>query len=150
MAGLLIGDVARRFGLTTSAIRYYERAGLLPPPARSSGQRRYESRALGRVRMIQIARQAGFSISETRLFLTGFSGITTPSARWRALAERKLAELNALTARMDTMKNLLESGFRCDCPRIEDCERAIANFERRAATRANMSPVAARLRDKTS
>jgi MerR family transcriptional regulator, redox-sensitive transcriptional activator SoxR len=131
MAGLLIGDIARRVGLTTSAIRYYERAGLLPPPARHSGQRRYEPQAVGRVRMIQIARQAGFSIAETRLFLTGFSAATAPNARWRALAERKLAEFDSLITRVESMKTLLESGFRCECPRIEDCERAIAAFEKR-------------------
>ena len=120
MTGLLIGDVARRYGLTTSAIRYYEKAGLLPPPARASGQRRYEPRALGRIRMIQIARQAGFSVSETRLFLTGFAAVTAPSARWKALAERKLAELNALVTRVATMKTLLESSFRCNCRRIAE------------------------------
>jgi MerR family redox-sensitive transcriptional activator SoxR len=136
MAGLLIGDVAKRFGLNTSAIRYYERAGLLPPPARASGQRRYEAQAIGRLRIIQVARRAGFSIAETRVFLTGFSPATGPNARWRALAERKVAELNAQAARMETMKSLLESSFRCDCRRIEDCERLIARCDARAGTRA--------------
>jgi DNA-binding transcriptional MerR regulator len=135
MAGLLIGDVAQRFGLSASALRYYERAGLLPPPGRSSGQRRYEPQALGRIRMIQIAREAGFSISETRLFLTGFTATTAPNARWRALAERKLSELSTLMTRVESMKQLLEASFRCDCRRIEDCERAIARCEKRGRTR---------------
>lgn len=135
MTGLLIGDVAKRFGLATSAIRYYEKAGLLPAPARSSGQRRYESHALGRIRMIQIAREAGFSIAETRAFLTGFTAATAPNARWRALAERKLADLNTLLTRVESMKTLLESSFRCSCRQIGDCERAIATSEKCRRTR---------------
>jgi MerR family redox-sensitive transcriptional activator SoxR len=146
MTGILIGDVARRCGLTTAAIRYYEKAGLLLPPGRASGQRRYEPRALGRIRMIQIARQAGFSISETRLFLTGFTAVTAPSARWKALAERKLVQLNALVARVDTMKTLLESSFRCDCRRIEDCEQAIARCERSGGGLGRTASPAARRR----
>jgi DNA-binding transcriptional MerR regulator len=98
---------------------------LLPRPARQSGQRHYASAAVGRLRMIQIAREAGFTISETRTFLSGFSATTPPAARWRSLAERKLAELETPIARAAQMKALLESSFRCGCLRIEDCERAI-------------------------
>ena len=43
MKALSIGEVARRTGVRTSAIRYYEDAGILPKPARSSGHRRYDA-----------------------------------------------------------------------------------------------------------
>jgi DNA-binding transcriptional MerR regulator len=125
-----IGELAQAAGLAPSAIRYYERAGLLPKPARQSGQRRYGAQAAARLRMIQLARAAGFTISETRTFLSGFSPATTPAARWRALAERKLAELEAQARRIERMKTLLESSFHCGCLRIEDCERAIAACDR--------------------
>ena len=125
MSNLPIGALARSTGLAASAIRYYEKAGLLPRPARQSGQRRYSAAAVGRLRMIQIAREAGFTIAETRTFLSGFSASTPPAARWRSLAQRKLAELDELIARAARMKALLESSFRCDCLRIDDCERAI-------------------------
>ena len=121
-----IGEVARAAGIAPSAIRYYEQAGLLPKPARQSGQRRYGAETAARLRIIQLARDAGFTIAETRTFLSGFSQATPPAARWRALAERKLAELDAQTLRIARMKTLLESSFRCGCLRIEDCERAIA------------------------
>jgi MerR family redox-sensitive transcriptional activator SoxR len=123
---MAIGELARAAGLTASAIRYYEQAGLLPRPARQSGQRRYGPEAAARLRIIQLAREAGFTIAETRTFLSGFSQATTPAARWRALAERKLAELEAQSRRIAGMKALLESSFHCGCLRIEDCERAIA------------------------
>lgn len=121
-----IGAVARAAGLAPSAVRYYEKAGLLPRPARQSGQRRYGAEAAARLRIIQLARDAGFTIAETRTFLSGFSLGTTPAARWRALAGRKLAELEAQSRRIERMKTLLESSFHCGCLRIEDCERAIA------------------------
>jgi MerR family redox-sensitive transcriptional activator SoxR len=77
--------------------------------------------------VVRIALDAGFTIRETRTFLTGFDVSTKPSARWRALASRKLVEVDAQMERARRMKALLESSFRCGCPRIEDCERAIAS-----------------------
>ncbi len=125
-SGLSIGQVARAAELAPSAIRYYEKAGLLPKPGRQSGQRRYGAETAARLRIIQLARAAGFTIAETRTFLSGFSPATTPAARWRTLAGRKLAELEAQSQRIARMKRLLESSFHCGCVRIEDCERAIA------------------------
>jgi MerR family redox-sensitive transcriptional activator SoxR len=126
MAGLPIGEVARRTGLNTSALRYYERAGLLPPPPRSSRQRRYDPEIVGRVRMIQAARAAGFTIEETREFLTGFAAKDPPSARWRALAERKRAEIDTLIARAEQMRTVLDSSFRCECEEVDDCARLMS------------------------
>jgi MerR family redox-sensitive transcriptional activator SoxR len=126
MPELTIGQVAHEAKLATSAIRYYEKAGLLPKPPRRSGQRRYDRTILGRLALIRIALDAGFTVRETRTFLTGFDVTTKPSARWRSLASRKLEEVDAMMERAARMKVLLETGFRCGCPRIEDCERAIA------------------------
>jgi MerR family redox-sensitive transcriptional activator SoxR len=120
---MLIGEVARRSGLTASTLRYYERAGLLPAPARSSRRRQYEPRVMGRIRVIQVARDAGFTISETRAFLSGFPSSAIPSARWQKLAQRKLAELDLRITQVMKMKALLQSSFHCNCRTIEDCER---------------------------
>ena len=130
MAGMHIGQIGRATGLAPSAIRYYEQAGLLPQPARQSGQRRYDAAAMARLRIILLAREAGFTISETRTFLTGFSAGATPAARWRALAERKLVELDKQMSRIARMQKLLQTSFHCGCLRIEDCERVIARQER--------------------
>ena len=126
MPGLSIGEIAREAGVATSALRYYEKAGLLPAPARLSKQRRYDQQILGRIRIILLARDAGFTVSETRTFLSGFPLGTTPAARWRAMAKEKLAELDALMARVSDMKSILEASFRCECRRLEDCERLVA------------------------
>ena len=81
---------------------------------------------MGRIRIIQVARNAGFTISETRAFLTGYPSSTIPSARWQKLAERKIQELDLRIAEVMKMKTLLESSFHCRCPSIEDCERFMA------------------------
>jgi len=120
-----IGQVAQICGLAPSAIRYYEKAGLLPKPIRVSRQRRYGAEAIGRLRLLQVAREAGFSIAETRSFVAGFSATTPPAIRWRTLAERKLEEIEAQMTRLRRMKVLLESGSRCQCLSVEDCARII-------------------------
>jgi MerR family redox-sensitive transcriptional activator SoxR len=66
MAGLMIGEVARQAGVAASALRYYEKAGLLPAPARAGKRRQYDPQILGRIRIILLARDAGFSVRETR------------------------------------------------------------------------------------
>jgi DNA-binding transcriptional MerR regulator len=123
--GMSIGAIARSAGIAPSAIRYYERSGLLPRPARRSGQRRYTAETVGRLRIIQVARAAGFTITQTRTFLSGFSGATPPAARWRALAAQKIEELDLLMTQIARMRLVLKSSFQCGCLRIEDCERAI-------------------------
>ena len=64
MVALNIGELARQAGLQTSAIRYYESIGLMPPPPRSSGWRRYDPEAIDRLHVIKTAREVGFSTGE--------------------------------------------------------------------------------------
>jgi DNA-binding transcriptional MerR regulator len=79
MPGMLIGEVARRTGLRPSTIRFYKRVALLPPPARLSKQRRYGLDAVGRLELIKLAVRSGFSIAETREFISGFTRQTPPA-----------------------------------------------------------------------
>ncbi len=65
MRELSIGQVAREAGLSASALRYYEKAGLLPAPPRRSRQRRYSEAVFGRIYLIRLALEAGFTIGET-------------------------------------------------------------------------------------
>ena len=62
-----IGELAGRSGLNASAIRYYERRGLLPAPHRAGGQRRYPADALHRVVLIRFASEMGFTLSEIKV-----------------------------------------------------------------------------------
>ena len=125
MESMSIGEVARRAGVNPSALRYYEGVGLLPPPERENGRRRYNGEVLrevlDRLAVVRVAQQAGFTISEIRTLLDGFSEDTAPSERWRILAQDKLPEVEALVERALSMKDLLERGLRCECLRLEDC-----------------------------
>jgi MerR family redox-sensitive transcriptional activator SoxR len=118
---LEIGDVARQAGVTTSAIRYYEEIGLLPPAARRRGRRRYEASTLQRLQVIGYAQQAGFTLGEIRELFFGFAVGTRPEARWEALARRKLAELEEQLTRIHAMQGLLHEGIHCGCLTMEQC-----------------------------
>ena len=132
MESLAISDVARQAGLKPSALRYYEKAGVLPPPARVNGRRRYEPDVLTRLAIIQLAQQAGFTLSEIRTLFEGFAHGATPSARWRSLAKEKLPEIDEMIRRGQAMHSFLEEGLRCDCLTLEDCELVVQRLERGA------------------
>ena len=125
MESMSIGEVARSAGVMPSALRYYEGVGLLPPPERANGRRRYDGEllreVLDRLEVVRLAQQAGFTISEIRTLLDGFSEDTPPSERWRLLAQDKLPEVEVLLERALGMKDLLERGLRCECLRLEEC-----------------------------
>ncbi|WP_275836503.1 MerR family transcriptional regulator [Roseisolibacter sp. H3M3-2] len=116
-----IGEVARRAGIAPSAIRYYESLGLLPAPARASGQRRYDASVLEWLSLIALAREAGFTMAEVGQLVAGFVPGTPPAAQWRALAARKLAEIDAQVARAERMRAVLTIALDCGCFRLEDC-----------------------------
>jgi MerR family transcriptional regulator, redox-sensitive transcriptional activator SoxR len=125
LGNMSIGEVAQRAGVRPSALRYYESIGVLPTPERENGRRRYDgevlSKVLDRLAVVRVAQEAGFTISEIRMLLDGFSEDTPPSERWRVLAREKLPEVEKLVERALGMKNLLERGLRCECLRLEDC-----------------------------
>jgi DNA-binding transcriptional MerR regulator len=120
LSGMMpIGEVARRSGFNASALRYYERLGLLPAPERSAGRRRYDESALLRLRVIGFARECGFTLHEVAQLFTE----RAYSARLRNLATRKLAELELAVGRLRAMRSLLRSALRCNCLSAEDCGR---------------------------
>ena len=116
-----IGEVGRRAGMAPSAIRYYERLGLLPKPARAGGKRRYDASVLEWLSLIALAREAGFTMAEVKRLVAGFTPGTRPAARWQELATRKLAELDAMVARVERMRSVLRVALDCGCFRMEDC-----------------------------
>jgi MerR family redox-sensitive transcriptional activator SoxR len=132
MKGLSIGDVARRAGLRTSALRYYEQVGLLAAQPRAGGRRQYDARVFNVLAVIDQAKRAGFTIAETKLLLTGFGAEVPASARWRSMAGRKQQELDEVIANARRMKNLLHMSLKCKCVTLDECGRWLAR--RGAAT----------------
>ncbi len=118
---LTIGEVARRAGVATSSIRYYERVGLLLAAQRVSGQRRYDAEVLGRLAFIAVAQSAGFKLSEIKALAVGVDSADGLGERMRALSSQKLGEVEALLERTKAMKGWLEVAQECGCATPAEC-----------------------------
>lgn len=119
-ATLTIGELAAAGGVNASAVRYYERRGLMPEPERISGQRRYNQASIARLRTIRAAQQAGLSLDDVALLLAGADDGESAEAL-RELAERKLPDVDALIERAETMKRWLELAAACRCASLDVC-----------------------------
>jgi len=121
-----IGELARGAGLNASAIRYYEKCGLLLSPHRSGGQRRYPKDTLDRVLLIRFASDMGFSLGEIRLFLSGLRDDAPVGARWKNLAHRKIREVERSIERSRRLKSLLEHLLHCHCASLQVCVQRLS------------------------
>jgi DNA-binding transcriptional MerR regulator len=119
---LTIGEVARRAGVAATALRYYEQIGLVPEPARLGGQRRYDDSILARLEVIALCKAAGFSLEEIQLL---FADDAPGRPVSRALAEAKLAEIDAQMESLARARAVIEWGLRCRCPSIDACSCGI-------------------------
>jgi MerR family redox-sensitive transcriptional activator SoxR len=119
-ATLTIGEVARRAGVRPSAIRFYEQHGVLPEPARVSGQRRYSEDVVHRLATIDVAKRAGFSLAEAAQLLEA-ADRGEPAPELRSLAEQTLPEVEALITRAEAMRAWLQLAQVCECVTLKDC-----------------------------
>ncbi|GFG69388.1 MerR family transcriptional regulator [Mycolicibacter senuensis] len=115
---LTIGEVASRSGVAATTLRYYEQVGLLAPPRRVGGQRRYDPAVLARLEILGLCKSAGFALAEIRL-LFGDDAPGRPVTR--ALARAKLAEIDAQLEALERARGVIEWGMRCTCPSIDAC-----------------------------
>ena len=122
---MLIGELARRTGTATSALRYYESIGLLPAPERHGGRRVYREDALDRIAFIRFAQVCGFQLDEIGVLLRVDKQQTTLSARLRNLATKKMKEVDELIATAQGMKRFLEATLACRCITAEECGRIV-------------------------
>jgi MerR family redox-sensitive transcriptional activator SoxR len=123
-----IGEVSRRVGMRASAVRYYEERGLIEPYARRGGKRLYDEKAIERLLMIRVAKELGFSLDEIRVLLNSFA-----EARWTRLASTKLAALDDLSQRIETMREGLRRIATCKCVDVDACAHTIAVFRTASA-----------------
>lgn len=112
MAGLRIGQVASRAGVSTATIRYYERAALMPTPARSeAGYRLYSARAVDELMFIRRAQGIGFSLGEIRGLLRLSRSGVAPCGRVISLAERHLAQVDERIHQLQTFRDGLAAAL---------------------------------------
>jgi MerR family redox-sensitive transcriptional activator SoxR len=125
--GITIGEVARRTNIRASAIRYYERVGLLPEPVRVHGRRRYEQEVIGHLALIKGAKRAGFTLREIRVLLHGFPAEVGAAERWRTLASEKLVEVHELITQLGEIRTRLKTALRCECSSLAECAELMAD-----------------------
>jgi MerR family redox-sensitive transcriptional activator SoxR len=126
-----IGEVAAQAGVAPSAIRYYERAGVLKPPLRTNGRRVYSEETLHQLVVIEFAKETGFTLAEIKLLLHGFPETTPASARWKKMARGKIKQLEITLAKTKAMRDMLELMSTCRCRKLEQCARGLASNQSR-------------------
>jgi len=126
---LTIGELARRTGVATSALRYWEELGVMPAPARVSGERRYPPSAVEDVGIILLLRDVGFSLRELKALVA--SRLAGDS--WWQLAQRKLAELEAHIAKAQAARDAIEHALHCPHEDILQCPNFISVISARLA-----------------
>jgi MerR family redox-sensitive transcriptional activator SoxR len=120
-APLAIGELAHLTGKRPSAIRYYEQVGLLPPPVRTAGRRRYHRQTVRTLAVIDTGQRAGLALDEIKMLLSASPEDGAAVDRLRELAERKLPEIIALIERSQLVREWLECAARCECPDLDQC-----------------------------
>lgn len=124
---IAIGTMSKRTATNIETIRYYERVGLLPAPARSAGgYRLYGTEHLRRLSFVRRARALGFSLAEVRKLLTLADDRRRPCAEVRVVAAAHLEDVRGKIADLRRMEHVLkETVARCEagsgshCPMID-------------------------------
>jgi MerR family redox-sensitive transcriptional activator SoxR len=138
VATLSIGELARRTGLSVSAIRFYEARGLVRATRGAGNQRRFARADIRRLSFALIAQQLGLTISEIEAELSTLPQGQAPSASdWRAIGARIQGTIAAKISLLRKTHELLDGCIGCGCLSLDRC--ALYNPDDRAA-RAGPGP----------
>jgi MerR family redox-sensitive transcriptional activator SoxR len=119
---LTIGEVARRSGFPPSALRYYEREGLLRTTRTGGGQRRYERGVLRRLAFVRAARTIGVGLDEVRAALDRLPDGRTPTkADWTRLSRAWRGRLDEQIDALVALRDGLDSCIGCGCLSLRRC-----------------------------
>ena len=119
---LSIGDVARRTGLSVSAIRFYEDKGLVEPIRTGGNQRRFLRSDIRRVSFIRIAQQLGLSLGEIQAEFAKLPHGRTPTARdWKSISTAIRRVLDQKIAEMERTRDRLDGCIGCGCLSLRKC-----------------------------
>lgn len=118
MGELSISELRSRTGLAPSAVRFYERKGLLRAIGRAGGKRIYDEAAVEQIALIDLLKRAGFTLSEIAA-LVGPNGRSAPN--WRAVASGKLRELDDRLLEIQQAQAALRHALDNEHERLDDC-----------------------------
>jgi MerR family transcriptional regulator, redox-sensitive transcriptional activator SoxR len=120
---LTIGEMSARSGVPASALRYYERMGLIRSMRTGGNQRRYERAELRRVAFIRIAQRVGVSLDEIAEALAALPDSRTPTrADWAHLSAAWRTRLNERIALLERLRDRLSSCIGCGCLSMRLCQ----------------------------
>jgi MerR family transcriptional regulator, redox-sensitive transcriptional activator SoxR len=119
---LTIGEVVERSGFAASALRYYERAGLVTATRTSGQQRRYERSVLRRLAFIRAARNIGLGLEEVREALDRLPAGRTPTrGDWTRMSRAWRARLDEQIEALEKLRDGLDSCIGCGCLSLQRC-----------------------------
>ena len=119
---LTIGEISSRSGFSPSAIRFYDKEGLIHATRTSGGQRRFERNALRRLAFIRAARNVGLSLEELVEALATLPENRTPiKADWARLSKAWKERLNDQIAGLIVLRDKLDSCIGCGCLSLKSC-----------------------------
>ena len=119
---LSIGQVAERTGMSISAIRFYEEAGLVSPDRNLGGQRRFLRSDIRRLSFVLIAQQLGFTLEEIRSRLEALpKGRTPTQTDWKKISREFRTVLDERIALMTRMRDKLDGCIGCGCLSLKNC-----------------------------
>jgi MerR family redox-sensitive transcriptional activator SoxR len=123
VAGLLtVSEVAHRSGFAASALRYYEREGLIKARRTGGGQRRYERQVLRRLAFIRAARNVGLGLEEIREELEQLPESRTPTkADWGRISKDWRQRLDDQITALEALRDGLQSCIGCGCLSLKSC-----------------------------
>lgn len=118
-----ISDVAKKTGLTSKAIRFYEEKGLMTPPLRSdNGYRNYSAKQLEELTLLRQARQVGFNLDECREMVSLLNNPQRHSADVKARTLEKIKEIENHIEQLSQMRQrLLDMAASCPGDERADC-----------------------------
>ncbi|MCA1834137.1 MAG: redox-sensitive transcriptional activator SoxR [Actinomycetota bacterium] len=119
---LTVGEVAERSGFASSAVRFYERIGLISAERTAGGQRRYERSILRRLAFIRAARNVGLSLDEVRDALEQLPSSRTPTrADWTKISRLWRRRLDEEIEALIALRDGLDSCIGCGCLSLQRC-----------------------------
>ena len=123
---LTVSDVAERSGFTPSALRFYEREGLIHATRTAGNQRRYQRSVLRRLAFIRAARNVGLTLDEVAAALATLPDSRTPTkSDWTRLSRSWRVRLDAQITALEKLRDGLDSCIGCGCLSLQRC--AISN-----------------------
>ncbi len=118
-----IGEMSERTGVATSALRYYEREGLIHAGRSEGGQRRYGRDIIRRVSFIKVAQQVGLSLDDIRAALASLPDARTPSQRdWQRLSTAWRPRIEAQIGMLERLRDRLDGCIGCGCLSLKFCQ----------------------------